>query len=95
MRAPAELQFVTAGMRGFQLQTHVRLGEIGHVERELAGFEGDYRGCGELHIAEAELRLAQRDPHAAVAALAKVLNGSAPTIWPTWQTEAFLLEAIA
>jgi LuxR family transcriptional regulator, maltose regulon positive regulatory protein len=86
---------VTTGMRGFQLQTQVRLGEVGPVERELAGFAGDYHGCGELHIAEAELRLAQRDPHAAIGALAKVLDGSAPTIWPTWQTEAFLLEAIA
>jgi LuxR family maltose regulon positive regulatory protein len=82
-------------MRGFQLQTQVCLGEMGHAGRELAGFEGDYHGCGELHIAEAELRLAQRDPHAAIGALAKVVNGSAPTIWPTWQAEAFLLEAIA
>ena len=43
----------------------------------------------------AGLRLAQDDPHAAVAALAPVLDGSAPLIWPTWRIHACLLEAIA
>src|SRR5262249_42304819 len=43
----------------------------------------------------AALRLAQDDPHAAIAALAPVLDGSAPVPWPTWLDQAFLLEAIA
>ena len=44
----------------------------------------------------AALRLAQHDPLAALAALAPVLDGSAPLLfWPTWLTQAFLLEAAA
>ena len=35
------------------------------------------------------------NPHAAIAALAPVLDGSAPLPWPGWLAQAFLLEAIA
>ena len=42
----------------------------------------------------ATLRLAQDDPHAAITALAPVLDGSAPVV-PAWLARAFLLEAIA
>ena len=41
------------------------------------------------------LRLAQDNPHAAIAALAPVLDGSAPIPWPGWLVQPFLLEAIA
>jgi LuxR family transcriptional regulator, maltose regulon positive regulatory protein len=41
------------------------------------------------------LRLAQDNPHEAIAALAPVLDGSAPLPWPAWLAQAFLLEAIA
>jgi LuxR family maltose regulon positive regulatory protein len=41
------------------------------------------------------LRLAQSDPQAATAALAPVLDGSAPVNNLGWMTQAFLLEAIA
>src|SRR5262249_6026123 len=41
------------------------------------------------------LRLAQDDPRAAMVAVAPVLDGSAPLVWPAWLVEAFLLEAIA
>ena len=40
------------------------------------------------------LRLAQDDPRAAAAALAPVLDGSAPPVWPRWLVSAFVLEAI-
>jgi LuxR family transcriptional regulator, maltose regulon positive regulatory protein len=83
---------VTA-LRTWLLQTQVRLGETEHVEHALAGF--DDRDRGELCIATALLRLAQGNPHAAISALGPVLDGSAPLIWPTWRTQAFLLEAIA
>jgi LuxR family maltose regulon positive regulatory protein len=43
----------------------------------------------------AVLRLAQDNPHAAIAALAPVLDGSAPIPWPGWLVQPFLLEAIA
>jgi len=41
------------------------------------------------------LRLAQHDPHAALDALAPVLDGSASALPGAWQGYAFLLEAIA
>ena len=48
-----------------------------------------------MRISLAALRLAQDNPSAAIAALAPVLDGSAPVRWPTWLAQAFLLEAIA
>ena len=48
-----------------------------------------------MRIGLAALRLAQDDPPAAAAALAPVLDGSAPVPWPGWLAQALLLEAIA
>jgi LuxR family maltose regulon positive regulatory protein len=48
-----------------------------------------------MRISLAALRLAQDDPHEALAALAPVLDGCAPVRWPAWLAQAFLLEAIA
>ena len=83
------------GLRAFQLQIQVRLGEAEHAEQALAGFDDHDRDCGELRISLAALRLEQDNPRAAMAALAAVLDGSAPLIWPPWLTQAFLLQAIA
>jgi LuxR family maltose regulon positive regulatory protein len=65
------------------------------AELALAGLDEQDRGCGETRIATAALRLTQNDAPAATAALAPVLNGSAPVDWPNWLVEAFLLEAMA
>jgi LuxR family maltose regulon positive regulatory protein len=46
-------------------------------------------------IATAALRLAQAQPQAAIAALAPVLDGSVPVVWPARLAQALLLEAIA
>jgi LuxR family maltose regulon positive regulatory protein len=87
-------------MRILLSQALVRVGEIeeaGQVIEEtgqgLAEF--DDRDRWALRIATVVLWLAKDDPHAAIAALAPVLHGSAPPIWPTRLSEAFLLEAIA
>ena len=48
-----------------------------------------------MRIAMAALRLAQDDPHAATAALAPVLDGSAPVPRFDLAGSAFMLEAIA
>jgi LuxR family maltose regulon positive regulatory protein len=60
-----------------------------------------------MRISLAALRLAQHNPHEAIAALAPVLDDSAPLPWPdyprgrrrlarsAWLAQAFLLEAIA
>ena len=77
------------------LHTLVRLGETERAEQALAGLDEHDRDRGEMRIATAVLRLAQDDPHAATAALAPVLDGSAPLVWPAWLAQAFLLEAIA
>ena len=81
--------------RGLLLHILVRLGEIERAEQALAELSEPDRERGETRTALAALRLAQNDPHAATAALAPVLDGSAPLIRRTWLIGAFLLEAIA
>jgi LuxR family maltose regulon positive regulatory protein len=77
------------------LHVLVRLGEIESAERALAELGEPDRERGEARTALAALRLAQNDPHAAIAVLAPVLDGSAPLVRRTWLVGAFLLEAIA
>ena len=79
--------------RAHMLQTLVRMGETTRAEQGLAGL--DETSGGELRIALAVLRLAQRNPQAATAALAPVLDGSTPVTDLGWTTQAFLLEALA
>jgi len=81
--------------RSFLVQTLVRLGETERAEHALAGLCDQDRDRGEMRISLAALRLAQDNPHAAIAALAPVLDGSAPAPWLAWLAQAFLLEAIA
>jgi LuxR family transcriptional regulator, maltose regulon positive regulatory protein len=78
--------------RALLLLTLVRLGETERAEHGLADLDRDH---GEMHIAAAALRLAQDNPDAASAALAPVLDESAPVTRPTWLVHAFMLEAIA
>ena len=73
----------------------VRLGEAEGAEQVIAGLRDQKRDQGEVCIVLAVLRLAQDDPHAALAALAPVLGGTAPVGWQASLVEAFLLEAIA
>ena len=86
---------ITPRMRALLLLTLVRLGETERAGQVLADLGEPGRGDGEICIATAALRLAQDDPHAAAAALAPVLDGSAPVPRWAWLAQAFLLEAIA
>ncbi len=86
---------VATSMHGFHLQTLVRLGKTERAAQALSGLDRADRDSGEMRLVRAMLRLAQGDPHAAVTALAPVLDGSASLIWPAWSTQAFLLEALA
>jgi LuxR family transcriptional regulator, maltose regulon positive regulatory protein len=79
----------------FLVQTLVRLGETDRAEQALAALGDQDRDGGAMRTGLAVLRLAQDDPHAAIAALAPVLDGSAPIPWPGWLAQALLLEAIA
>jgi LuxR family maltose regulon positive regulatory protein len=83
-------------LRSHMLQTLVRMGETERVDRALAGLDGAERDSAELRNATATLRLAQDDPEAATAALAPVIDGSAPLVHAhLWAVQAWLLEAIA
>ncbi len=81
--------------RALLVHALVRLSDTEGAEQALAELGDQDRDHGETRIATATLRLAQDDPHAAVAALAPVLDG-APSVLP-WigLARAFLLEAIA
>jgi LuxR family transcriptional regulator, maltose regulon positive regulatory protein len=81
--------------RTIQLYVTVRLGDTERAERALADLSEHDRCRGETRIAAALLRLAQHDPHAALDALAPVLDGSALALPWAWLAYAFLLEAIA
>ena len=81
--------------RALRLLTLIRLGETGRAERELAELGEQDRERGAVRVATAALRLAQNDPHAAAAALAPMLDGSAAVDWQPWLAGAFLLESIA
>src|SRR5262249_18188294 len=91
----AEPNLIVLTTGSFLVQTLVRLGETERAEQALAGLGNQDRDRGEMRIGLAALRLAQDNPHAAVAALAPVLDGSAPVPWPGWLAQPFLLEAIA
>src|SRR5690348_9167238 len=81
--------------QGMLLLTLVRLGETERAGQILTGLDERDRDRGEIRIATAGLRLAQDDPSAAAAALAPVLDGSAPVTRSAWLAQALLLEAIA
>jgi LuxR family maltose regulon positive regulatory protein len=81
--------------RAWLLEALVRLGETERAEQALAGLGDQDRDRGEIRTAVAALRLAQDDPHAAAAALALALDGSAPVNSRNLQVQSFLLEAIA
>ena len=93
LAAPHGSYFVTS-TRGLLLHALVRLGAIDRAEQTLGGLRDEDRDRGETRVAEAVLRLAQDDPRAATAALAPVLDGSAPVAWPNWRVNVFVLEAI-
>jgi len=84
---------IVARTRSCLVQTLVRLGETEHAEQVLAEMSDQDRDSAAMRMSLATLRLAQDNPHAATAALAPVLDGSAVS-WPAWLAQAFLLEAI-
>jgi LuxR family transcriptional regulator, maltose regulon positive regulatory protein len=89
--------------RAFLVQTLVRLGETQRAEQALAALADQDRDSGVMRISLATLRLAQDNTDEALAALAPVLDGSAPipfldgsapVPWPARLAQPFLLEAI-
>ena len=91
----AEPSYMVPVNRSYLVQTLARLGETERAELFLAALADQDHDKAQMRISLAALRLAQDNPHAAVAVLAPVLDGSAPRAWPAWLAQAFLLEAIA
>jgi len=87
-------QYLLARTRALLVHALVRMGDTERAGQALTGLGEQDRDCGEIRIAQAALRLAQDDPHAAAAALGPVLDGSAPVPRWTWLAHAFMLEAI-
>jgi LuxR family transcriptional regulator, maltose regulon positive regulatory protein len=83
--------------RALALLAQVELGETDRAEDTLAGLDEQERQSAQLRVALAALRLAQRNPQAAVTALAPVLDGSVTGlgVQQSWVVEALLLESTA
>jgi LuxR family transcriptional regulator, maltose regulon positive regulatory protein len=81
--------------RALLVHALVRLGDTEGAEQALAELRDQDRDHGETRIATATLRLAQDNPHAAVAALAPVLDGASAALPWIGLAHALLLEAIA
>jgi LuxR family transcriptional regulator, maltose regulon positive regulatory protein len=82
-------------LRAWLVHALAQLGQTDEAEDILAGLSDLDRGRGEMRVATAALRLAERDPHGASATLAPVLARPAAAGWPSWMIEAFLLNALA
>jgi LuxR family transcriptional regulator, maltose regulon positive regulatory protein len=73
----------------------VRLGRTERAAQILAGLGGQDREHGEIRIAAATLRLAQRNPRAALTELAPILDRPGPVNLGFWLIMAYVLEAAA
>jgi LuxR family maltose regulon positive regulatory protein len=86
----------TVDVPGRALQARVRLGGTESVQLALAGLSPEDRKRAGMRIALAALELQQDNPERAVAALAPVLDGSAPALYErSARVEALLLDATA
>jgi LuxR family maltose regulon positive regulatory protein len=86
---------LTTEVRALLLHVLARQGETGQAEDALTETDEEERGDAGVRTGEAALRLAQGRPRAATAALALVLDRSAPASRQMWLTTACLLEASA
>jgi LuxR family maltose regulon positive regulatory protein len=86
----------TVDVRGRALQVRVRTGDTESAQLALAGLSPEQRERAGVCIALAALALDQDDPEQAIAALAPVIDGSAPALHErSARVEALLLEATA
>jgi LuxR family transcriptional regulator, maltose regulon positive regulatory protein len=81
--------------RALSLQTLLRMGKTEPVEEALADMDEQERELGDMRTVLAALRLTQGDSRAARAALAPVIDGSAPVTNRGWVITALVLDSIA
>jgi LuxR family transcriptional regulator, maltose regulon positive regulatory protein len=82
-------------MTGWLLATRARLGLPGRARAALAALEDERASSGEIRNARAVICLAEGDPAAALAAVAGVLDGTAPVLGYVTVVEAHLLAGLA
>jgi LuxR family maltose regulon positive regulatory protein len=81
-------------MTGWLLATQARLGMTGEARAALAALDDERASSGEIRNARAVICLAESDPAGALAAVAGVLDGTAPVLGSTVM-EAHLLAGLA
>ncbi len=78
----ADSHALASRVTGWLLATQARLGMTGEARALLAALEDERASSGEIRNARAVICLAEGDPAAALAAVADVLDGTAPVIAP-------------
>jgi LuxR family maltose regulon positive regulatory protein len=86
---------VTTRARAYRLKMLAELGETDLVQRALTEMDKELLETPEMRTVLAALRLAQDDPEAATAALAPIVDSSAPIQDPRWAIHAHVLHARA
>ena len=88
--------YFAARIRALVVQSLIRLGQVERAGQFLAGLGEQDRDRDEIRVAAAELRLAQGDPQAALAALPPTQQDSvAEGYRGFWRARADMLEALA
>jgi LuxR family transcriptional regulator, maltose regulon positive regulatory protein len=80
---------------GWMLATQARIGQPGEARACLAALDDERAGSGEVGNARAVISLAEGNPAAALAAVADVLDGTAPVIGYVTVVETHLLAGLA
>jgi LuxR family maltose regulon positive regulatory protein len=88
-------QALASQMTGWLLATQARIGMTGEARALLAALDHERAGSGEIRNADAVICLAEGDPAAALAAVADVLDGTAPVLGYVTVVEASLLAGLA
>jgi LuxR family maltose regulon positive regulatory protein len=88
-------QALASQVTGWLLATQARLGMTGEARALLAALDDERASSGEIRNALAVICLAEGDPAAALAAVADVLDGTAPVLGYATVVEAYLLTGLA
>ena len=88
-------QALASQVTGWLLATQARLGRPGEARARLAALDDERASSGEIRNARAVIYLAEGDPAAALAAVADVLDGTAPVLGYVTVLEAHLLAGLA
>jgi LuxR family transcriptional regulator, maltose regulon positive regulatory protein len=80
---------------GWLLTTQARFGMTGEARAHLAALDDERAAAGEIHNADAAICLAEGDPAGALAAVAGVLDGTAPVVGYVTVVVSHLLAGLA